>query len=339
MLLRKDLSFDKPYVVVIDLGIAEMFSLADPTGQECGGTPTTMAPEVWNGCFGPKCDVFSLGCVLYEMLAGQMPFLARSMKPVQWTRLHKKGADFTKITSSPQGRELCKEMLTYDDEERPSMAQCLKHEWFKADERVMRTVPPAQFMALKNFCHEAALKRTLLLEIASRLPMARCAEIVDLFEAFDVDRDGTLTAEELRRAFKFLGITDEGLVKKIFKSLDVDNDGYLSFSEFAAGVLSVFGDLLEDRLHVLFKEYDEDGDGALNHQEIEEFLANTALLLKKDAKSRSTAMLQEMLSKGATKIKFEELRDKLFGNETAPAGVPETIPEETPPGPNRVQFR
>ena len=47
-------------------------------------------------------------------------------------------------------------------------------------------------------------------------------------------------------------------------------------------MLSVFTDLLEDRLHALFKQYDENADGFLDHTEIEEFLADTALLLKKD---------------------------------------------------------
>merc|ERR1719436_2238519 len=80
MLLKKDPNFDEPFAVVIDLGIAEMFSLADPSGREMGGTPTTMAPEVWTGNFGPKCDVFSLGCILFEMLSGQYPFMANSLQ-------------------------------------------------------------------------------------------------------------------------------------------------------------------------------------------------------------------------------------------------------------------
>ena len=37
--------------MVIDLGVAEMFSVADPAGRFIGGTPTTMAPEAADEIF------------------------------------------------------------------------------------------------------------------------------------------------------------------------------------------------------------------------------------------------------------------------------------------------
>ena len=35
------------------------------------GTPCNMAPEVFNRSYGPMCDMWSLGCVVYELLVGE----------------------------------------------------------------------------------------------------------------------------------------------------------------------------------------------------------------------------------------------------------------------------
>ena len=43
-------------------------------GKECIGTPCNMAPEVFDRKYGPMCDMWSFGCVLYELLLGEPPF-------------------------------------------------------------------------------------------------------------------------------------------------------------------------------------------------------------------------------------------------------------------------
>jgi len=44
------------------------------SGKECIGTPCNMAPEVFNRRYGPMCDLWSFGCVVYEVLLGEPPF-------------------------------------------------------------------------------------------------------------------------------------------------------------------------------------------------------------------------------------------------------------------------
>ena len=38
------------------------------------GTPYYMAPEVIDGCYDEKCDLWSVGCILYAMLTGFQAF-------------------------------------------------------------------------------------------------------------------------------------------------------------------------------------------------------------------------------------------------------------------------
>jgi serine/threonine protein kinase len=71
------------HVKVIDFGIAEIAAAPSDPGAE--GTPARkpprlhgtlpyMAPERWDGAVDPRCDLYSLGIVLYELVAGRKPF-------------------------------------------------------------------------------------------------------------------------------------------------------------------------------------------------------------------------------------------------------------------------
>mmetsp|Transcript_114929 Transcript_114929/g.245373 ORF Transcript_114929/g.245373 Transcript_114929/m.245373 type:complete len:703 (+) Transcript_114929:57-2165(+) len=315
MLLKKDPNFDEPFVVIIDLGIAEMFSYDDAKGDQIGGTPLTMAPEVWKGDFGPKCDVFSMGCVFYQMLAGNYPFMANSMSPEAWRRLHKRGPDWSLVKTSSSGKGLCKDMLTFSEDARPSMRQCLEHEFFKMDPRELKLVSPAQFRPFASFCKDQQVKRALLLEIASRLPMDRAAKIVEIFKSLDANRDGNLSPAELQAYFTAMGMDDKQLVNETFKALDVDQDGMLSFSEFAAGALLLFRDVLEERLHALFQRRDPNNDGTLSLKEAHDFLEDVLAATDKGSQGMCQSILAEiqMTNGPSDTVTYEQIREYVMG--------------------------
>jgi eukaryotic-like serine/threonine-protein kinase len=59
-------------VKVLDFGLARVFG---ETRVGSGGTPVYMAPEQWRGeKEDPRADVFALGAMVYEMVAGSRPF-------------------------------------------------------------------------------------------------------------------------------------------------------------------------------------------------------------------------------------------------------------------------
>jgi tetratricopeptide (TPR) repeat protein/tRNA A-37 threonylcarbamoyl transferase component Bud32 len=73
-------------VKVCDFGVARQLSSADVSGSPrqswtFGGTPAYMAPEVIEtNHFDTRADIFSLGVVFYEMLAGKHPFRAEDVQ-------------------------------------------------------------------------------------------------------------------------------------------------------------------------------------------------------------------------------------------------------------------
>lgn len=87
------------------------------------GSPLYLSPEVWrDGSFTHKSDIWAIGCVAYELLAQQPPFLAPGLA-------HKVLNDIPPVLPSKYDTSLCvmiDGMLNKDPDVRPSTAQLLR---------------------------------------------------------------------------------------------------------------------------------------------------------------------------------------------------------------------
>ncbi len=82
---------EEQVVKVVDFGIASLLGqdLAPAKEGALFGTPAYMSPEQCRSdhkAIGPHTDIYSLGCILYEMASGNLPFVTKS--PVEMVRMH-----------------------------------------------------------------------------------------------------------------------------------------------------------------------------------------------------------------------------------------------------------
>jgi len=72
-----------------DFGVAQTVAESRPQAGRAAGTPAYRPPEQAQGQMAiPSSDVYALGCVLYEMLTGELPFRAENEMALLYKQLH-----------------------------------------------------------------------------------------------------------------------------------------------------------------------------------------------------------------------------------------------------------
>jgi calcium-dependent protein kinase len=129
-MLEPDLDFDK--MKIIDFGTAVKY---DPDGDkklhEVLGTPFYIAPEVLKGTYSEKCDIWSLGVIVYMLLSGKAPFYGRDDSAI--FSMVKKGKYEFKEKEwkgiSKNARDFVSKLLTFSPEIRPNAEEAISHPW------------------------------------------------------------------------------------------------------------------------------------------------------------------------------------------------------------------
>ncbi|HEY6032709.1 MAG TPA: serine/threonine-protein kinase, partial [Kofleriaceae bacterium] len=131
--------------VIIDFGLAKLATTTETELTRSGqllGTPEYMAPEQIEGRkIDARTDVYSLGCVLYKMIAGQAPFAGDDVVQILYRQIHEKPPALAKVVPdiSPAVVEVLSRALAKNPADRYPDTRDLARALVKADERRRRS--------------------------------------------------------------------------------------------------------------------------------------------------------------------------------------------------------
>jgi serine/threonine-protein kinase len=114
-------------VKVLDFGVAKILNEKPLVKTRTGcavGTPVYMAPEQWQGgaaTIDHRSDIYSLGCVFYELLSGQVPFIREDGLQLMQAHLTETPSKIRALAPEvpPELEGLLERMLAKRPEDRP----------------------------------------------------------------------------------------------------------------------------------------------------------------------------------------------------------------------------
>lgn len=276
----------KNLIKLIDFGSSSFCRPGERLSRKFGSV-CYVAPEVLKSSYNEKCDIWSLGVVLFITLCGKPPFSGSSdretLMKIYEGKYSMDGPEWEEI--SDEAKDLVKKMLTYDFNNRISARECLNHPWFVKRLSEAENENPSQLSFpigrrslrnLKTFRAESQLGEAVLYFVVNQLASKEEKEdLMEIFMTLDTDNDGRLNRQELLKAFEKQGEDPENaqkLVEDILENVDKEKKGSIDYMEFLTAALSKRRLLSEERLQVAFDLFDHSGQGFISAKDFRAIL-------------------------------------------------------------------
>ncbi|GMI63313.1 calcium-dependent protein kinase 20 [Hibiscus trionum] len=257
----------------IDFGLS-MFFKPGQIFSDMVGSPYYVAPEVLLKHYGPECDVWSVGVIIYILLCGVPPFWDESEQGIFEQVLRGK-PDFTTEpwpSISNSAKDLVQRMLVKDPKKRLTAYEVLCHAWIQEDGIAPdKPLDSAVLSRLKQFSAMNKLKKIAIRVIADNLSEEEIAGLKEMFKMIDADNSGHITLEELKIGLEKVGSNlKDSEINGLMQAADIDNSGTIDYSEFIAAMLHLNKIQKEDHLFAAFNYFDKDGSGYITPDELEQ---------------------------------------------------------------------
>lgn len=211
---------------------------------------------------------------------------------------------------SKEAKDLIKKLIC-KPEKRLTANEALQHKWMKKmkdNSEVKIELKGNKLSTFKNFNKQSKLKQAALTAISVQASPDDIKELKTLFMSLDVNGDGSLTLEELRKGLAGKENGDDLLA--IMQGADTDGSGEINYTEFLAATIDANVFLREDYLRTAFNMFDKDHSGKIDNDEVIALLTGEDLGVHVSKNAINKAM-KEIDANGDGEIDFEEFMEMM----------------------------
>jgi len=278
ILIEENQNFSR--IKVIDFGLSAFFNTEENTTfTRQVGSSYYMSPQVIEGRYTQKCDIWSCGVIAFVCLGGYAPFEGEDEVETAESILDSEhtGVVFDDPVwddFSDEALDFIQYLMTYNEAERPTAEIALQHPWFQMgkrlsleDESEIRESARHSIERLQSFhTHDSKLKQCTYSLIASQiLRKEQKEEVEEMFRNLDKDCDGKISGDDMRAIYKEhydTELSDDDLDAIMFE-VNLSATGAISYSEFVIASMLEKGLVSEHNLELAFRMIDKEDCGYL----------------------------------------------------------------------------
>ncbi|OMJ65827.1 hypothetical protein SteCoe_37563 [Stentor coeruleus] len=269
---------------IIDFDTATFFG--KEKFHEMFGTALFMAPEVVQGTYNEKCDMWSCGIIMYILLSGIPPYdgteemIFKALKNVD---IKFNGPRWERISS--EAKDLLSKLLIPNPAMRISSSEACQHKWILEHAELVSNEDITHVLEnIKSFKRSSKLKEAIHTLILSKFvdPSTFTTEN-KVFELLDENKDGSISTEDLTKIFEKEHMSSKQAkicANHIMEEVDSDMCGKISYSEFLRASVKKNQFLTKENLQQAFNIFDKDGDGIIELEELKKCLSPGAEINK-----------------------------------------------------------
>jgi len=274
------------WIKIIDFGIAK-FTSSNKKEKGMTGTLYYMAPEVIKQNYNYKCDIWSVGIILYILLTGKYPFDSLVKSRIK-TKIEDGEFDEENIkykNSSKELKDLLKHLLNVNPNFRYNAKDALKHDFFKKNDGEFLFKRNLNNKTISNYLHtflNYSLKTkfyqiTFAFLCHNMKPSEKMKELIKIFHLLDINHNGLLNKDNLYKGIKkYLPNEkiDKKLIDKAFSQVDNDNDNFIGYEDILKSCLEKNDLIKENVIKFIFNMLDKDNKGEITFKYYSETIEN-----------------------------------------------------------------
>ena len=307
-------------VKLIDFGTAKIFEKGHQENKYVGSS-YYMAPEIIKRKYDEKCDLWSIGVILYILLTGRPPFdgndddeILENVKKGVFDR-----SSYPYPLLSSNAKDLIDKLLQYEPKKRIGAEKAIEHPWFKSAEfkkkDKVNTIPlelaKELIQNMTKYRSDNMLKCAVIAYLVHHITNTEeCFEASKLFIKIDLNYDGKIEKHELIQGFeKYWGISKKEAKEKvdlIFANIDTDFNGFIEYEEFVRAAVNSSIFMSKNYLKFAFNYFDRDSSGDITFEEIKKRFTQNAKNVNEQVDKELKEIFDSIDINGDGSISFNE---------------------------------